>query len=109
VSLDTIDPNGNYQHIGDVTSDYTGMYALDWKPDVPGTYRIIATFEGSTSYGPSFAHTYMSVNEAASTPSPYPQISLPPTETYILAAAAAIIVAIAIGFAITILVLRKRP
>jgi hypothetical protein len=34
---------------------------------------------------------------------------LPPTEMYIAAGVAAIIVAIAIGFAVTILVLRKRP
>ena len=109
VSLDAIDPNGNFQHIGTVTSDLTGVYALDWKPQISGTYKITATFEGSTSYGPSYSQTYMSVSEAAPTASPYPQISLPPTETYVLAVGAAIIVAIAIGFAATILILRKRP
>jgi hypothetical protein len=47
--------------------------------------------------------------QAAPTASPYPVVNLPPMEMYITAAAAAIIIAIAIGFAITILVLRKRP
>jgi len=46
---------------------------------------------------------------AAPTASPYPVTTLPPTETYIAEAAIAIIIAIAIGFAVTILVLRKRP
>jgi len=109
VSLDAIDPNANYVHIGTVTSDITGTYGCDWTPQVPGTYQIMATFDGSTSYGGSSAQTYMSVSNAAPTASPYPEITLPPTETYILAAAIAIILAIVIGFAVTILVLRKRP
>jgi len=109
VSLDAYDPNGNYIHIGDTTSDITGTYGLDWTPQVPGTYQIIATFHGSTSYGGSSAQTYMSVSNPAPTASPYPEISLPPTETYILAAAIAIVLTIVIGFAVTILVLRKRP
>jgi hypothetical protein len=109
VSLDAYDPNGNYIHIGETTSDITGTYGFDWTPQIPGTYQIIATFHGSTSYGASSAQTYMSVSNAAPTTSPYPEITLPPTETYVLAAAIAIILAIAIGFAVTILVLRKRP
>jgi hypothetical protein len=108
VSLDAYDPNGNFIHIGDTTSDLTGVYGLDWKPQVPGTYQIIATFHGSTSYGASSAQAYMSVSDAAPTPSPYPEITLPQTETYVLAAALAIIITIVIGFAVTILVLRKR-
>jgi hypothetical protein len=108
VSLDAYDPNGNYIHIGDITSDITGTYGFDWTPQIPGTYQIIATFHGSTSYGASSAQTYMSVSKAAPTTSPYPEITLPPTETYVLAAAIAIILVIVIGFIVTILVLRKR-
>jgi outer membrane protein assembly factor BamB len=109
VSLDAYDPNGNYIHIGDTTSDITGTYGFDWTPQIPGTYQIIATFHGSTSYGASSAQTYMSVSNAAPTTSPYPEITLPPTETYVLAAAIAIILTIVIGFEVKILVLRKRP
>jgi hypothetical protein len=109
VSLDAIDPNGNYVHIGDATSDITGAYGLVWKPEVPGTYNVIATFAGSGAYGGSSAQTYLGVGEAAPTASPYPEITLPPTETYVIGVGIAIIIAIAIGFAVTILVLRKRP
>ena len=106
VTLDTIDPNGNFKHIGDVTSDMTGNYALPFKPEVPGTYQIIATFAGSKAYGSSFAQTYMNVGEAAPTASSYPVVNLPPTETYFAISTVAIIIAIAI---IGVLILRKKP
>ncbi|MCW3995757.1 MAG: PQQ-binding-like beta-propeller repeat protein [Candidatus Bathyarchaeota archaeon] len=109
VTLTAIDPNGNYINIGTVTSDITGTYGCNWKPEVPGTYLIKASFAGTKSYGPSFAQTYMSVDEPPPTASPYPQIALPDTETYILGVGIALVIAIAIGFAVTILVLRKRP
>jgi outer membrane protein assembly factor BamB len=106
VSLDTVDPNGNYVHIGTVTSDITGTYGCDWTPEVPGTYQIIATFAGSASYGSSFAQTYMSVSEAppATAPPEYPQ-PIDNTMT-IVGTGIAIIIAVAIA---TILILRKRP
>ena len=109
VNLNAIDPNGNYVPIGKTTSNIDGNYALSFKPDVPGTYQIIASFEGTKSYGPSSATTYITISNAAPTASPNPEIILPATETYILVASIAIILAIAIGFAATILVLRKRP
>jgi hypothetical protein len=75
VSLDTIDPNGNYVHIGAVTSDIDGNYGYAFTPDVPGSYQIIATFAGSRAYGPSSATTYLAVGEAppATAPPEYPQ------------------------------------
>jgi hypothetical protein len=75
VSLDAIDPNNNYIHIGTVTSDITGAYGFVWEPEVPGTYQIIATFAGSGAYSGSFAQTYMGVGEAPSATAPpeYPQ------------------------------------
>ena len=109
VVLTAIDPNGNYIDIGNVTSDLTGAYGCNWKPQVSGTYQIIATFQGSNSYGSSFAQTYMSVSEASPTASPYPVTSLPPTETYIALSTIAIIIAIAVIGALILLSLRKRP
>ena len=76
VTLDTIDPNGNWIHIGRVTSDMSGMYSLAFTPDVPGKYTIIATFEGSESYGSSYAETAIFVSEA---PSPAQPIEPEPT------------------------------
>ena len=110
VTLTVLDANGNYREIGKTTTDASGFYSFDWKADIPGKYTVYASFAGSKSYFPSLAENAFTVDSAASvTASPYPEIALPPTEMYILSAAAAIIVAIAIGFAITILVLRKRP
>jgi hypothetical protein len=64
VSLDVLDPNGNYYNIGTVTSDgYSGTFSCAWKPDVPGEYTITATFMGDESYGSSFATTYLTVPE----------------------------------------------
>ena len=110
ISLDTVDPNGNFVHIGNVTSDITGAYGHNWTPEIPGTYQIIATFAGSASYGPSSAKTYMGVVEGQATPAP---TAAPLTMdavntavmTYTLVAAIAIIIAIAIA---TLLMLRKR-
>jgi hypothetical protein len=110
VSLDTIDPNNNYFHIGDTTTDINGNFGLNWKPDVPGTYQIIATFQGSKSYGPSSATTYLTVGEAAATPAPTatPQ---PPSmaDLYFVPAIAGLFIFVAIIGAVIILMLRKRP
>jgi hypothetical protein len=109
VSLDTIDPNGNYYHIGDVTSDINGNYGLLFTPEVPGTYQIMATFQGSNSYGSSSATTYLAIGEAAATAAPYPEVTLPATEMYILGIGIAIIIAIAIVGIVLALMIRKRP
>jgi hypothetical protein len=67
VKLTAIDPNGNFQNIGTSTSDIGGSYGIEWNPPVPGKYQITATFEGTNSYGGSYATTYLSVGPAAST------------------------------------------
>jgi hypothetical protein len=74
VSLDTLDPNGNSVHIGDVTTDaYSGTFGYTWEPEVPGQYKVTATFIGDDSYGSSFATTYVTVSEApAATATPQP-------------------------------------
>ncbi len=110
VSLDAIDPNGNYIHIGNVTSDITGTYGCSFTPQVPGIYHIIATFAGSNAYGGSFAETYLTANPAPATIAPT-QAPLNTSSiesslmSYTVIAAIAIIIAIAI---VGILILRKR-
>jgi hypothetical protein len=106
VSLDTIDPNGNFVHIGTATSDASGLFSYAWTtPNVPGKYTIIATFAGSESYWGSYAETAMYVEEAPSPTAPpeYPQ-PIDPTLT-IVGATIAIIIAVAI---VGVLLLRKR-
>jgi outer membrane protein assembly factor BamB len=109
VTIDVLDSNGNYRNIGTTTSDSSGAYGFSWQPDIPGTYKVIATFAGSKSYWPSHAVTYFTVDEA-------PQASPPPTPTpasaadlYFIPATAGMIVAIVVvGALIILLMLRKR-
>jgi hypothetical protein len=112
VTLDAIDPNGNFITIGNVTSDMTGTYGCAFTPQTPGTYHIIATFAGSNSYYSSFAETYMAVNASPTTPEPTASTA-PLSESaiessmmsYTAIAAIAIIVAIAV---VGVLLLRKH-
>jgi hypothetical protein len=66
VLIETLDPNGNYYELGRTTSDTNGAFGCVVDPPVPGKYQIIATFEGSESYGSSTASTYLWVEEAPS-------------------------------------------
>jgi hypothetical protein len=68
VHLTAIDPNGNFQVIGDATSDIGGTYGIAWTPPVPGTYQVTATFDGSKSYGSSYATTHFAVGEPSAKP-----------------------------------------
>jgi outer membrane protein assembly factor BamB len=105
VSLDTLDPNGNYVHIGDTTSDMSGTFGFTWNPEVSGLHQIIATFAGSESYGSSYATTYLTAIDAPipeATPAPTPA---PMTDTYIAGSSIAIIAAIAV---VAFLLLRKK-
>ena len=110
VVLETLDPNGNFYEIGNVTSDIDGNYGLAFNPEVPGTYQIFATFKGTSSYGPSTASAFLTVDEA-------PQASPPPTaappygqtaDNYLLPATAGIIIAVVVIGLVIILMLRKR-
>jgi hypothetical protein len=107
VTLDAIDPNGNFVHIGTATSDMSGLFSYMWTtPDVPGKYTVLATFAGSASYGSSYVETAVDVSEALPEPAqPEPAAPLPPFEMYTLYATIAIIVAVAIA---TLLLLRKK-
>ena len=109
VSLDTVDPNGNFVHIGDVTTDgYSGTFGFTWEPDVPGQYKVTATFMGDVSYGSSFATTYVTVSEApAATATPEPTQVVDNTGL-LYGIMAGVVAAIIIGIVAILLVLRKR-
>ena len=70
VVLTTLDPNGNTYEIGRATSSLSGVFGCAFTPEVPGLYKIIATFEGSDSYYSSYAETYINVEEAPSPAQP---------------------------------------
>jgi len=114
VSLSAVEPNGNTIQIGIVTTDpYSGTFGYAWAPpNVPGLYKITATYAGDDSYSYSSATTYLTVvapPTVTPTPTPVSISGLATTSsviTYTLIAAIAIIIAIAI---VAILMLRKRP
>lgn len=80
VHITAIDPNGNFQDIGTITSKADGTYATSWTPPVPGVYYVTATFEGSNSYSSSSTATYFLVSETplAATVTPTPTATTTP-------------------------------
>ena len=110
VTLSYVDPNNNYNVIGTTTSDANGQYTYTFKPNIPGTYQIVATFAGSESYFTSTAQTHMNfLSPAPTTTSPTPQPASM-ADTYFLPMSIITIVAIiVIGALLVALMLRKRP
>jgi hypothetical protein len=107
VSLDAMDPNGNYVHIGDATTNANGLFHYTWTPpNVPGDYTVTATFAGTNGYWPSSAVTAMNVVGEHPTPAPTQSPLATMTDTYVLGSAVAIIIVILM---IGALLLRKRP
>jgi len=105
ITLDTLDPNGNFVHIGTATSDISGTYGHAFVPEVPGKYTIIATFAGSDSYYGSYAETYIYVEDAPPPTAPPEKVVFPPFEIYIIVATVVLLIAIAI---VGLLLLRKK-
>ena len=110
VSLDVIDANNNFRHIGDATSDLTGAYSFQYTPDIPGKYTVIASFAGSESYYASSAESSFAVDLAAThAPTATTATVQSMADLYFLPAIAGLFVAIIIiGVVLALLVLRKR-
>ncbi len=109
VKIDGYDPNGNYQNFGTATSDSNGVFGLAFTPEVPGTYWISATFEGSDAYYGSTISTYLTVGEATtpSTPIEPEEPTAAPLITTEIAIILAVIAVAVIGI-VGYLVLKKR-
>ncbi len=107
VSIDATDPNGNYVHLGDATSDMSGTYGFEWTPSNAGQYIITATFMGSDSYGSSYAQTYATIVDTPTTPEPSTntESTNPPYELYTVGTGIAVIIAVA---AVGLLLMRKK-
>jgi uncharacterized protein YfaS (alpha-2-macroglobulin family) len=112
VKLCAIGSDGTTIDLGTTTTDaYYGTFSYTWTPDTPGTYTIIASFEGDDSYGSSCASTSLVVGAAAadttaptSTSNNFDEISNTLT-TLTIGIGIAIIVAVAI---VGLLVIRKK-
>jgi hypothetical protein len=110
VTLSYIDSNNNCFVIGTTTTDINGQYSYVFTPDIPGTYTIIASFDGTNSYFSSSAQTQMTFAmppAATSAPTPAPASM---ADLYFLPMSIITIVAIVIiGVLLAMLMLRKRP
>jgi outer membrane protein assembly factor BamB len=105
VVISVLDPNNNCYEVARTASDASGFFSVEFEPEVPGKYTVIATFEGSKGYWPSDAETAVYVEAApAATPAATP-VPQEPVGTYFTISTVLIIVAIAIG---VFLLLRRR-
>ncbi len=111
VTLSTIDPNGNSYVIGTTSTDANGVFATAYKPEVPGTYKVFATFAGSDSYWQSSSETAFNVMQAPNvTPAPTTAAPQSMADLYFLPLSAIMIVLIIVLIAIVAWsVTRKHP
>jgi outer membrane protein assembly factor BamB len=97
VSLDAVDPNGNFVHIDTVRSDMSGMFKKMWTPEMEGEYTIMATFGGSKAYYSSYAETALGVGPAPAPIQPIePEEPTEPTEAPLITTEIAIIIAVVV-------------
>jgi hypothetical protein len=116
VKINAIDPNGNLISLGTTTTDDSGTYVFTVTPDMvsagAGTYRIMASFDGTGSYYSSNCNAGVTLNAAQTTnPTTTPTNSATTEDlmTYMAIGVAAIIAAIALVGVVIVLMLRKRP
>jgi hypothetical protein len=108
VTLAVEDANGNTYDIGTATTDTTGTFGFTWTPDIPGDYKVIATFAGSNSYYGSSAATHFYTSDA---PQPTPEPTHQPAsaaDLYFLPMSIVTIILIVIVGAVLLLMLRRR-
>ena len=96
VLLYAVDPNGNIQDIGTVTSDSMGYFETGWTPPIEGTYKILASFAGDESYWSSAAQTALLVTEATQMNGGTEQPAAAADNTLVLAGMAVAIIILAI-------------
>jgi hypothetical protein len=109
VSIDAMDPNNNYVHLGDTTTDASGMFKLVFTPISNGTYTVYATFAGSKAYYGSYAETALAVQDkpVEQTVVTEPEkVSI--ADQYFIPAVAGIIIAIVVSVAVAVLVLSRK-
>ncbi len=105
VSIDAVDPNGNYIHLGDAVSDASGRFHFEYTPSTAGSYVIYATFGGSAAYFGSYAQNEMTVS-AAPAATTTPTVNQTPYEMYTIGMGVAIIIAIAV---VGLFLAKKHP
>ncbi len=110
VTISVVDANGNYRQIGNTISDASGFYTFTWTPDIPGDFKVIASFTGTQSYYGSSAETSFYAKAVNSpTPTAAPAVANYATVNDFMIGIVAIIVVIVIVGAAIIVFQRKRP
>jgi len=105
VTLDVLDANNNFRNIGTVTTDATGFFSYQWKPDIEGKYIVVARFLGTNGYWPSHAEASFAVDPAAVVTPPEKQPQPADYTLPIVGMGIAVILAVAVVGA---LILRKH-
>ena len=110
ITLTAIDPNNNLINLGSTISDTSGNFGYSWTtPQVPGTYKITATFDGTNSYWGSQSTTYLTVSSTPSATSTPTVTSISVADTYFVPTTALLIIIMLVGFVVlALLVLKKR-
>ena len=109
VTLSYVDPNNNYFVLGTTTTDVNGQYSYTFTPDVPGTYTITASFEGSNSYYSSSAQTTVGFDMpsgATAAPTEQPQSA---ADLYFVPVSIGLFIVIIVVGLLLALMMRKRP
>ena len=109
VTLSYVDPNNNYFVLGTTTTDVNGQYSYTFTPDVPGTYTITASFEGSNSYYSSSAQTTVGFDMpsgATVAPTEQPQSA---ADLYFVPVSIGLFIVIIVVGLLLALMMRKRP
>ena len=108
VVMSVLDPNGNSYVVGTTTSDDNGYFGSAFTPEVPGLYKITATFAGSGAYYGTYAETFINV-EGAPSPTPIPTPEPESTaDIYLLPATIGIIITVVVATIVIVLMLRRR-
>lgn len=109
VTLSVTDPNNNYFVIGTTVTDTNGQYSYVYTPDVPGIYKITASFAGSNSYYSSSEQIQVAFDMPTgptAEPTAQPQSA---ADLYFVPAIAGLFVLVIIVLVMLVLMMRKRP
>ena len=109
VAIIVLDSNNNFRQVGTATTDSSGSFSFQYKPDITGKYTVFASFAGTNGYWPSSAQASFAVDAAAPTPGPTVAPGQTTVDMYFIPAVIAIIAVIIIIGVIIMAMLRRRP